>query len=159
MANHYRFQRPDDDDESLGGRLENELVDICADWFRANNDAAGFKCMSGTISDIQQGTDATIWRVPVDFTCDFSGKDNCVKLPSEVTLEQGVTVLFGFRTGNSHHGYTKFEQPVLVIGLRADQEYLSNWMGHILDKFHQKMKEIIETGQKDYWDYFDSIEA
>lgn len=138
----------------LGIELEDELVCTCSDWFKAKGDPKGFVCTSGTAADKFAGTDAYMWGVPCDFTCNFTGKDHTEELPQSIDLFCGTKVRFGVRTGNSHKGYTKFEKPVLVIGIDgADEHFLGSWLTNIVETFGKQLQRIIDLGQDQYWDW------
>lgn len=139
----------------LGIELEEEFTTACSEWFRARGDSGFVRC-SGTILDKEAGTDAIIWGVPTDFTYYFSGKDYTEVLPGTVDLSIGPKVFFGVRTGNSHKGYTKFERPVLILGLEVDSKFIRNWMNNLVDSFKAKLPEILEIGQALYWDWCDA---
>lgn len=138
----------------LGIELEDELVCTCSEWFKKKGDPKGFVCTSGTAADKFAGTDAYMWGVPCDFTYNFSGKDHTVALPEDIDLFCGTKVRFGVRTGNSHHGFTKFKRPVLVIGIDgADDAFLGSWLVNIVEAFGKKLQDIINLGQDQYWDW------
>lgn len=97
-----------------------------------------------------------IWGVPVDLTCNLAGKDYTEILPETVDIFGGIKVRFGVRTGNSHKGFSRFENPVLIIGIDASESFLGTWMENIVQAFGDKLEEIIETGQSQYWDWCDA---
>ena len=143
--------------QPLGKDLEDELSSACANYFKAIGEENSIEYTTGTSSDILQGTDIKIWGVPCDFTCNIENKDHTDVLPISVPLLSGVVVKFGVRYGNSHHGFTRFDEPVLVIGIAgADERFLGTWMTNIVDSFSKKLSEIIETGQSQYWDWCDA---
>ena len=117
----------------LGIELEDELVCTCSEWFKKKGDPKGFVCTSGTAADKFAGT---------------------VALPEDIDLFCGTKVRFGVRTGNSHKGFTKFERPVLVIGIDgADDSFIGSWLVNIVEAFGKKLQDIINLGQDQYWDW------
>lgn len=140
-----------------GIEFEDELTQVCISHFQTKSrkvNESEFKNLSGTDRDKFEGTDVEIYKVGVDFTFNFGGKDHMEVLPGEVS-GRFVDFKFGVRTGNSHKGYTKFAHPVLVIGFSADSYYVKNYMANIVDDFRHHIEEIIDVGQGAYWDWMD----
>lgn len=135
----------------LGTDFEDEVVDII-------QNTIGEDCirLSGSYEDRAEGTDATIYGLPCDITVNFYGKDHMEELPAVVPLDF-ATVRFGVRTGNSHNGFTPFENPVLVIGI--DGFDIKQYKWYILNEFKKRIDEILEIGQDEYWNYIDAVEA
>lgn len=141
--------------KNLGMELEDELVNVTSLYFSKKGDK-GFQPAVGTKADKEQGTDAYIWGVPCDFTCNFAGKDHMTVLQKDVPIGHGISVKFGVRTGNSYKGYKKFNTPVLVIGIDgADTSVLNRWLENITSLFASKIGDIIDVGQTQYWDWCD----
>ena len=109
---------------------------------------------SGTDRDKFEGVDVEIYGVGIDFTYFFSGKDHMEVLPG-LFSGRYTDIKFGVRTGNSHHGYTKFKTPVLVIGIDAETSYVRNWMANIIDDFEKNFEKIIDMAQDAYWSWMD----
>ena len=131
------------DGTKQGGRRRVLLRELKSDKRRCQHKADKFA-----------GTDAYMWGVPCDFTYNFSGKDHTVALPEDIDLFCGTKVRFGVRTGNSHKGFTKFERPVLVIGIDgADDSFIGSWLVNIVEAFGKKLQDIINLGQDQYWDW------
>ena len=155
MFNFSEFQM------QTGIEFENELSDVCVKHFQAKSKTVSeseFKSFSGTTRDEFEGVDVEIYKVGVDFTFNFSGKDHMEKLPG-IVYGRYVDFKFGVRTGNSHKGYTKFKTPVLVIGIDAEASYVRNWMANIVDDFRKHLDEIIDLSQSAYWDWMDAHEC
>lgn len=129
--------------------FEDELVDLCSRHFKAD-----FKNYANTKKDWHEGVDVEIYRVGIDFTTNFSGKDHMEILPCLIS-GKFIDIKFGVRTANSHNGYTKFKTPVLVIGIDSDPSYVRGWMANIIDDFKRDIENIINVGQDAYWAWLD----
>lgn len=104
--------------------------------------------------DLFKGIDFRSNGLPVDLTYNFVGKDHTEKV-GEYHLSCGSTVEFGIRTGNSHKGYTQFEEPVLVIGVELPDVA---FMKGIVQTFAKKFAEISEQAEDLYWGWMDAHE-
>jgi hypothetical protein len=140
---------------SLGVEFEQELCEVCRETFHNMGDVKGFQSVNGTKADLEQGTDCYIWGVPVDFTYNFEGKDHTEELPESIITRE-ATFRFGVRTGNSHNGYTQFDTPVLVIGIDETDSFVRMFLGNIVEAFKNKLMDIINLGQDQYWEYLDA---
>lgn len=137
-------------DIKVGMKFEDDIMYI----FKSTLSSGSVIDCTGTKDDIFKGTDAIIYGIRVDFTTNFSKKSHMVKLPESINLGHcGVDINFGVRTGNSHKGYTKFEEPVLVIGVDADAKYIHTWMDAIIETIKTRINEIIDIGQDQFLDY------
>ncbi len=138
-----------------GNQLEGELKDVFYHHFTKKSGIVTkteFRWATKE-EDRKLGTDAFIYGLPCDFTCNFAGKDHMTALETNVPLPGIGTVRFGVRTGNRH---VQFDTPVLVIGV--DAGYLrKGFIRTVIDAFSDKVAEIIETGQDAYWNYCDQI--
>jgi len=108
----------------------------------------------GSKEDKEQGTDIVIYGVPCDITCDYYGKDHMEKLPKVLDLKH-IRISYGVRTGNNHNGFTKFDIPVLVIGIDAPIEYVKNYFDTIIDDIKRNLDEVVDMGQSQYFDWCD----
>lgn len=111
---------------------------------------------TGTEQDYYEGTDATLWGVPIDFTYHFNGKDYTDELLHSnewIVLPCGILVKIGVRTGNAHHD---FEKPVLVVGLSCDYEELKANYKNALYQFVNRCQFIFELAFDRYWDWCDA---
>ncbi len=141
-------------DNPLGIDFEDELCEATRNYLAVRNPKMSdrvFKTYQGTIRDKYAGVDAVIYGIPVDFTFNFHGKDHMDDL--------GITIgdfSLGIRYGNSHNGFTRFEEPVLVIGIDADNYYVRNFMHSIVDGFKASIHAIIEEGSSAYLDWMDA---
>ena len=141
----------------FGYVLEENVIDTMSEYFDSIGDHDAIQCVSGTEQDLLQGTVLYIYRVPVDITNNLAGKDNTYVFDKAIDLFGGIRVRFGVRTGNSHHGYTPFETPVLVIALDgASDSFMSTWMTNILDALKKAAGTIIDAGMDQYWDWCDA---
>lgn len=145
--------------DPVGVEFEADLADVCIRHFAAKTACAGkkrrdFVIESGTDRDKFEGVDVEIYGVGIDFTYFFSGKDHMEVLPG-LFSGRYTDIKFGVRTGNSHHGYTKFKTPVLVIGIDAETSYVRNWMANIIDDFEKNFEKIIDMAQDAYWGWMD----
>ena len=79
------------------------------------------KRYTGSKLDREQGTDAVYDdKIRIDFTTNFSNKDHVVNTRSTGITVYGMhNLLMGIRTGNNYgpNKYTKFEKPVVVLGV------------------------------------------
>ena len=141
-------------EEKLGMLLEQDLTASLKDHFADDPDAVVYA--GGTEADIEQGTDLFIYGVPVDITFNFTGKDHLEAFAEKVDVFGGVDVSFGVRTGNSHKGFSRFKKPVLVIGIDASESFIRDWMPRIISSFIEKIDEIIDVSQSQYWDWCDA---
>lgn len=105
--------------------------------------------------DEKEGKDGILFRIGVDFTARINGKDHCTVAKKEFDLGDGVKVQFGVRTGNSHNGGTKFPEPVLVIGVTGNQQFVYKNMLEILDKIKENLDDIFAAGEDVYWAFQD----
>ena len=105
--------------------------------------------------DENEGTDAFIRGVRVDFTANMAEKDHCTIAESEFDLGDGIKVQFGVRTGNSYQGETLFSEPVLVIGINGNQRFLNKNLLDILDVIREKADDILAAGEDVYWAFTD----
>ena len=113
----------------------------------------------GTKEDFNADTDCVIWGVPCDFTTD-SLKDNTIWSPEkEFRLMNGVDVEFGIRTGNSHNGFTKFDQPTLVLYIKCFMGNLRHMMETVIEEFAKKFEDIFDVGQGLYYDFVYGTES
>ena len=139
----------------LGSEFEYELVEMIEIIVGKNN----CKSLCNTVDDMYKGQDAEIYGIPTDITVNFSGKDNMTKLPRNYPMSL-TTVRYGVRTGNRHNGFTKFKKPVLVIGIDAGSfQFFKTWRAQILDELKKHIKEIIDVGQDQYWEWLDAQEG
>lgn len=137
---------------SLGLEVEGDLIEAIV-W------KIGTDCRKATREeDKNHGTDMYVYGVPCDITCDIMDKDHTVILSQRYELSfSGIKICFGVRTGNSHNGYTRFDTPVLVIGFEGlTFETMREWKERIISVFVQKLDEIIDVGQSQYWDWMDA---
>jgi hypothetical protein len=139
-----------------GIAFEEDLVTSMADHFKSTGDPGAIKYLGGTRIDREEGTDLTIWGVPIDITLNLQEKDHTKILPESTELLGGIKVRFGVRTGNRGH---QFKTPVLVIGLDAMSGFVRAWENNIIQAFTDKLDEIIELGQSQYWDWCDANEV
>jgi hypothetical protein len=144
---------------STGYELETELIDMFGEHFYSKGkviDKSAFRFATAQ-EDKEFGTDAFIWGVPCDFTCNFAGKNYTTDLQVSVKLPGVGAVRFGVRTGN---GVIKFETPVLVIGIESLDGYLyKNAIRQIIDSVRRKIDDVIEVGQDAYWNWVDAQET
>ncbi len=99
-----------------------------------------------------QGTDAVVYGLPVDFTCDFRGINHMVAY-EEMSFEiSGIgRVQFGVRTGSSR---VKFDTPVLVIGIETPYN-IRQVCRHLFENIWSSIGRIVDTGSEVYWQYCD----
>ena len=123
----------------------------------------GFKSTVGTSLDTCGGTDFIIDGVRVDVTTKpvecKTGK--VYVLPESMELEGGFAYIdYGLRCSNGHKGAGDFDQPVLVIGLRAGWcgELHSRRVWNRLDDIvAEKIRDIVEMGMSQFWDGCDRL--
>lgn len=142
-------------DLSTGYELEDELVDSFSYYFKKKGLLTKeiFR-RSNKDEDVTLGTDAFVYGLPIDFTCNFSGKNHTEVLNTAISLSGIGSIRFGIRTGN---GRTKFEKPVLIIGIDTDQYLRKNQIVHVVDAVSSKIERIIEVGSDAYWGYCDEF--
>jgi hypothetical protein len=146
---------------SSGHTLETELIDTFATFFHKSTgkvDRSVFR-FSTKEEDKFFGTDAFMYGLPVDFTCNMMGKNHTTILDVSVELLGIGRISFGVRTGN---GRIKFETPVLVIGVDADTEngdishILKTSLGRLTDAVMKQAQAIVDVGSDAYWNYCDN---
>ena len=132
---------------NLGIEFENELCEVC----RVN---LGNEYLKATeIQDKFESTDCFCLKMRVDFTYNFSNKSYMMVLPEEFK-SKGETFRFGIRFSNGHG---QFEEPVLVVGIDSDDNYVRSYMDEIVSVFRDKFDEIFELGFSQYWDCLDAL--
>lgn len=101
------------------------------------------------------GIDGRLNGLPVDLTCHITGKDHMEKLSGSIWLDKsyGFCVNYGIRVGNSHDGFTPFEEPVLVIGLSCPRIDL---LDEAIRLFKKNFGRIGAMGEDLYWNWMDS---
>lgn len=123
----------------------------------------GFKSTVGTALDTHGGTDFIIDGVRVDVTARpvecKSGEVHV--LPESMNLEGGFAYIdYGLRRSNGHKGAGDFDQPVLVIGIRAGYcGSLHNrrvW-NRLDDIVAERIRDIVELGMSQFWDGCDRL--
>lgn len=105
--------------------------------------------------DENEGTDAFIRGVRVDFTANMAEKDHCIIAKTEFDLGDEIKVQYGVRTGNSYHGGIQFSEPVLVIGITGNQRFVNKNLLNILDVIREKADDILASGEDVYWAFAD----
>lgn len=140
---------------STGHELESELIDTCAEFFQAKTGLVEKTVFRFATQEEDKflGTDAFIYGVPVDFTCNFAGKNYTTDTRVSVELPGIGKIRFGVRTGN---GRTRFEMPVLVMGIETGAEIRKASIVRITDAVRAKMEEIVEVGSDSYWNHCDA---
>lgn len=102
-----------EEQESIG-----RIFESWCNWRMARTKGSHFVDMTELWEDYSQGMDCFVHGVPIDWTLNFAKKGNVIaKAKMSVPCgDKKATWYIGIRTGNSHHGYYPFRQPVLVIG-------------------------------------------
>ena len=146
-------------ERTTGRYLEESLERRLDIYFRHIGRLDCLKKTIGTADDLKKGTDCVIYGVPIDFTSDAL-KDNTVWHPErEMRLMNGVDVEFGIRTGNSHNGYTEFDEPTLVVYIKCFFGNIKHMMETIVDEFIKKFDDIFDVGQELYYDFVYGVES
>lgn len=83
------------------------------------NDKHAITQVSGTVWDVEQGTDAVIdAKMRIDPTLNFANKSFMpFYMDTGIKATHNQTFKIGLRHGNTHDGYSEFDQTVVVIGL------------------------------------------
>ena len=147
MNDRYYFQ-------TSGMDLEAEFQDV-AITFARKEWGVGAARVSTLIEDRFAGTDMFVLDVPVDVTVHFDGKNHTTHL-ANITIDSWLSVSFGIRTGN---GRTRFETPVLVIGVDAPGGVCSSNMGIVTDTLKRNIGSLLNRGMDEYFDYADAVAA
>ncbi len=145
-------------EDQLGVEFEADMCEAARSYFVAtekNMTSKVFQSVHGTARDKYEGVDAIIYGIPVDFTTNFSNKDHMDKLDLQFSGRY-TSIKLGVRYGNSHHGFTRFKEPVLVIGVDEDNSFVRGYMANIIDDFKRCLKVIIEEGSSAYFDWCDA---
>lgn len=139
---------------STGLELEDEMYDSFEYHFKKSGPLQKevFR-RAAKEEDYKLGTDAFIYGLPVDFTCNFAGKNHMVDTEVSMSTPFGE-IKFGVRTGN---GRVSFSQPVLVIGVDTDFYLKKNNIPSIISAVSKRVEEIISTGTDAYWDCCDEL--
>jgi len=142
---------------STGHELETELIDVFGTHFAKRGRTVSKSDFRWATSEEDKllGTDAFIYGLPCDFTCNFAGKNHMTDLKVSITLPGVGLVHFGVRTSN---GYVKFATPVLVIGIETDCYLTKRFIHEVIDSVRGKIDAIIDVGQEAYWNYCDANE-
>ena len=131
-----------------GDEFEADFIEVCRKLYP--EDAVP---TYGTDIDYQEGTDMVLFKLPVDFTCNFAGKDHMQVLPNTVFIQRyGVDVKFGVRYGNSHNGYHEFKRPVLVIGIDYIPIEIRKDLDPLFEIISSKLDKIIDMGMDQYFE-------
>ncbi|MCL1839652.1 hypothetical protein FWF89_01460 [Candidatus Saccharibacteria bacterium] len=141
---------------SAGHELETQLIDVFGIHFTKKGKVLSTSEFRFATSqeDRELGTDAFIYGLPCDFTCNFAGKNHMIDLHINVDLPGIGLVRFGVRTGN---GRVKFETPVLVIGIETEGYFSKSFIPNIIDSISHKIDDIINVGQEAYWNCCDEL--
>lgn len=99
--------------------------------------------------DRKEGCDLELNGVRIDFTHNFSHKDNMHTLHKEFETPYG-NIRIGVRFGNSHNGYTGFAKPVLVVGMDLTSYEVKTYMDLIVPYLTKHTFDIIHIGRKLY---------
>jgi len=141
-----------------GHVLEAKLVNTCAEFYKSQSknglvETSVFRYATQE-EDKFFGTDAFFYGLPVDFTCNFSGKNHMEDLQVSVELPKIGKIKFGVRTGN---GKIRFDMPVLVIGVETNDGYLAkSAIGRVTCAVRAQLQKIIDVGTNNYWEYCDA---
>lgn len=130
---------------SLGIEFEGDIADAIQATYNDLKYASQYE-------DRNNGTDAFLWGVRIDFTYNFYGKNNTEQLSANVELPCGIDVRYGVRTGNE---VVSFKEPVLVIGVDCDSHELRYQYDRIVSEIKTRAHEIIETGIDMFWSWID----
>ncbi len=139
-----------------GNILERELCNTFGRYFEKKSGAiktSEFR-WSTKEEDTKQGTDAFIYGLPVDFTCNFKNKDSMHDLKVGIRIPGVCNIHFGVRTGNWRFN---FETPVLVIGFDTGKRLKQREVKTIVGTISCWINDIIETGSSAYWQYCDQL--
>lgn len=139
---------------STGLELEDELCESFEYHYKKRGSLQKETFRRATkVEDKTLGTDAFIYGLPVDFTCDFSGKSYMIDTQVRISTAFGE-IKFGVRTGN---GRTKFKQPVLVIGVDTDFYLKKSNIPSIINSISNRIEEIVSEGTDAYWGCCDNF--
>ena len=142
----------------FGNRFENDLTKSFVHLFTKKGESGVFKNMVGTEMDKFHGVDFILWGIPMDVTVN-PDKDHVEWSNQEVTLLNGTSVKFGVRTGNSHNGFTRFEQPVLVLHINCFYGNIFELEDAIVEAMSKKIDEIVDAASDVYYDFIDRESA
>ena len=139
--------------ESNGNEFEDNMIGAIKTRLRNKNQLDRLIVHSDDDLDRFQGTDFEIDGVRVDATCAFSHKDHMANTNFEPLYTPYGNLKFGIRTGNSHNGYTKFEKPVVVVGMDLDDWYARTYADAISEAI-TKMAPMIISYIKECYEEF-----
>ena len=144
-------------EDSVGNEFQVEFAHSVKMHFVKNGSADSIEIHIDDDIDVLEGTDAIIEGIRVDFTTAFYAKDNMVAYESESIFIKYGDIKFGIRTGNSHHGFTKFDVPVVVVGLDCANSFYKTYVDQIHKTIESKMEEILDTISDVFWGYCDNM--
>ena len=141
---------------SFGLEFETEMVQLTSEYYRRLYKVVSKETFrtSTEEEDLYNGADIFADGVPVDFTLAIDDKDNCTVCPKTISLG-GHEVVFGFRIGNSHHGFHEFEEPVLVIGVT---NVARSCLENVVDDLRKVWGKVIEKALEFYYAQIDRLE-
>jgi len=103
--------------------------------------------------DVEEGTDFFDGEIRIDFTINFEGKNNMFTVfKKTVNISPWLPEFqFGIRTGSNYAGGTRFQTPVLVIGINmVPYEYFREH-NFLMDCVYDHIQKIMETGEELYY--------
>lgn len=138
-------------DKQPGKQFEEDTIHILSQRFRNDRYYRTQRCKiidcTDKDMDHKAGTDF-IYKSPdctelrIDLTLRFEDKHYMPYIAeTEIPATESQNFKIGIKHGNTHHGYTEFEKPVVVVGLSMlpqdyrehEDEILSNIMDHFDD--------------------------
>ena len=133
-----------------GSLFEDDVQSVFMQFFGKER----FKSMRGTILDKEEGTDFVIDRLRMDSTLAFSHKNN-MPFFYDTGLYAGGCQNFkiGIRLGNTHKGYSEFEQPVVVLGIDLPRSLYDANMDDIIGNLRKHADELFKKANEAYLDY------
>ena len=137
------------DDRQIGKQFED---DIC--WVLKKKNPTAIKRQIGTNLDTKEGTDFLYQALRIDATTDFHGKDNMPFVTeTNIPATRWQNFQIGIRLGNSHHGYTEFPEPVVVLGLSMDARTYRQHQDEIIENLDVHADELMFAATDAYLDY------
>ena len=132
--------------------FEKEMRDAYEWAFRRfyNSAAATIMLSSSRKEDVERGTDFWDGDIPIDFTLNFEGKNNMFTVfPKTVNISRWFPEFqFGIRTGNNYAGGTRFQTPVLVVGVDMAPYEFFRERNFLMECVYDHIQEIMETGEE-----------
>ena len=108
-----------------------------------------------TVDDTKKGTDMFIDGLRIDVTYNFEGKDHMAEQFTRKAVDiqfagRMVSFYVGVRYGNKHRGFTKFKEPVAVIGFtEEDCNFLRDWILPNIESRVGKVRNLILDAVQD----------